>query len=84
MITLLHSAVYAIIIQQALVFVWNMELAYFLCGLLSLHFIGNGVESYKPTRKISPFYILGYDHYIFYDYTFRRRISPVIGYVVSF
>ena len=44
----------------------------------------NGVESYKPTRKIGPFYILGDDHYIFYGYPFRRRISPVTGYLVNF
>ncbi len=84
LIILLHSAVCAIIVQNTLAFVMNLGLAYIVRGFLSLHFIINGVESYKPTRKIGPFYILGDDHYIFYSYPFRRRISPVTGYVVSF
>ena len=62
-IILLHSAVCAIIVQNALAFVLNLGLAYLVRGFLSLHFIVNGVESYKPTRKIGPFYILGDDHY---------------------
>lgn len=83
-IILLHSAVCAIIVQNALAFFLNLGLAYLVRGFLSLHFIVNGVESYKPTRKIGPFYILGDDHYIFYGYPFRRRISPVTGYLVNF
>ena len=67
-IILLHSAVCAIIVQNALAFFLNLGLAYLVRGFLSLHFIVNGVESYKPTRKIGPFYILGDDHYIFYGY----------------
>lgn len=51
-IILLHSAVCAIIVQNALAFFLNLGLAYLVRGFLSLHFIVNGVESYKQRVKL--------------------------------